>query len=99
MKSPTMNTASAQDNPRQSLYFNLIDELLKCPSGQEPELLDNHSDLLDEGLVRSLVQVATYFAHENNSEAAQFLIHVARELAKQLGSYPETPAKSISESA
>ena len=79
---------SAEFEQRQGQYYDLIDQLLKCPSGQEPELLDAHPDLLDEGLVRSLIQVATYFSHENNGEAGRFLVHVARELAKQLNLYP-----------
>ncbi|MGK7888842.1 MAG: hypothetical protein AB4042_05865 [Leptolyngbyaceae cyanobacterium] len=81
-------TSTPETEQRQAQYYDLIDQLLKCPSGQEPELLDAHSDLLDEGLVRSLIQVATYFSHENNGEAGKFLAHVARELAKQLGLYP-----------
>ncbi|NEQ95406.1 MAG: hypothetical protein F6K30_01520 [Cyanothece sp. SIO2G6] len=88
---PTQDTTFATElEQRQAQYYDLIDQLLKCPSGQEPELLDAHPDLLDEGLVRSLVQVATCFSHENNGESGQFLIHVARELAKQLGLYPTT---------
>jgi hypothetical protein len=67
---------------RQHLYFNLIDELLKCPNGQE---------LIDSGLVETMLQVATMFAHEGNQDGAQFLFFVARELAKQLGLYPEVP--------
>ena len=83
---------------RQDLYYNLIDELMKCPNGQEPQVLSNHEDLLDEGFIKTLMQVATMMAHENNQDAAKFLIHVARELSKALGLYPEmsktTPAPS-----
>jgi cytochrome c-type biogenesis protein CcmH/NrfF len=69
---------------RQERYFNLIDQLLKCPSGQEPEILDSQPDLLDEGLVKTLMQVATMMAHQDNQEAAKFLIFVARQLSKEL---------------
>jgi len=69
---------------RQERYFNLIDQLLKCPNGQEPEILDGQPDLLDEGLVKTLMQVATMMAHQDNQEAAKFLIFVARQLSKQL---------------
>jgi hypothetical protein len=44
---------------REDLYFNLIDQLLRCPNGQEPEVL----------------------------------IHVARELSKELGLYPDVSNK------
>lgn len=86
---PQASQTETPDPARQALYFDLIDQLLKCPNGQEPEVLDAHAELLDEGFVRSLIQVATYFAHENNGDAARFLVHVARELARQLGLYPD----------
>ncbi|PZU99812.1 MAG: hypothetical protein DCE90_00485 [Pseudanabaena sp.] len=82
-------TAQTQEQfDRENSYAALIDKLFQCPSGGEPEILDAHSDLLDEGLVKMLVKVATYYAHHNNQDAAKFLIHVARELAKQLGLQP-----------
>lgn len=74
---------------RQKLYLNLIEQLLSCPNGEEPEILDAHPDLLDADLVKTLVQVATVMAHEDNQDAAKFLIHVARQLAIQLGLYPQ----------
>ncbi len=74
---------------RQKLYLNLIEQLLSCPNGQEPEILDARPDLLDADLVKTLVQVATVMAHEDNQDAAKFLIHVARQLAMQLGLYPQ----------
>lgn len=73
---------------RQTLYMNLIDQLLNCPNGTEPEVLDSHLDLIDAGLIQTMSQVAAYFAHHDNSNAAEFLVHVARELARQLGLYP-----------
>ena len=75
---------------RQSLYFDLIDKLLRCPSGSEPDILDAHIDLIDEGLIRTMMQVATSFAHKDNQEGAKFLIFLSRQLAKNLGLYPET---------
>ncbi|EFA69727.1 hypothetical protein CEP10_08460 [Cylindrospermopsis raciborskii S07] len=74
---------------RQNQYFNLIDELLKCPNGQEPEVLEAQPELIDSGLIHTMLQVATMFAHEGNQDGAQFLFFIARELAKQLGLYPD----------
>ena len=84
---------------RQELYMQLIDELFKCPNGEEPAVLDAHLDLLDAGFVETLVQVGTYMAHNDNPDGAKFLIHVARELAKGLGLYPEdlTPSTVATE--
>ncbi|MBD2250273.1 hypothetical protein [Nostoc parmelioides] len=74
---------------RQTSYFNLIDELLQCPNGQEPEILEAKAELIDAGFVETIVQVATAFAHQGNQDGAQFLFFLARELAKSLGLYPD----------
>jgi hypothetical protein len=74
---------------REDLYMEVINQLLHCPNGQEPEVLDNNLELVDAGLVRAMTRVAAYFAHHDNPDSAKFLVHVARELAKQLGLYPE----------
>lgn len=76
---------------RHLQYFELIDQLLKCPNGQEPEVLEAQPELVDAGFVETMLQVATAFAHQGNQDGAQFLFFVARELAKQLGLYPEVP--------
>lgn len=39
---------------RQSAYLNLIEELLTCPSGEETEILNTNSDLVDAGLTATL---------------------------------------------
>ncbi|WP_414580940.1 hypothetical protein [Scytonema sp. PCC 10023] len=78
---------------REDLYFNLIDQLLRCPNGQEPEVLEAQPELLDAGFIQTIMQVATGFAHQGNQDGAQFLIHVARELSKELGLYPDLSNK------
>ncbi|MGP1373766.1 MAG: hypothetical protein ACTS3T_13130 [Almyronema sp.] len=85
-------TASANPttlDPRQARYFDLIDRLLACPNGDEPTVLNAEPELLDAGFVQTLMQVASYFAHQDNPETAKFLVFVARELAHQLGLYPQ----------
>ena len=77
------------NNERQEEYFKLIDRLLRCPNGKEPEVLDASADLIDANLVKTIMQVATIMAHENNQESSKFLIFIARQLSKQLGLYPE----------
>ena len=89
--------ANFQENRTQS-YMNLIDKLIACPNGKEPDVLDAHADLIDPGLVQTLVQLATTMAHEGNQDTAKFLIHVARELSKMLGLYPQTSSTSPVES-
>ncbi len=82
------------DNQRQEEYFKLIDLLLRCPNGKEPEVLDANKDLIDENFIRTVMQVATIMAHENNQEGSKFLVFIARQLAKQLGLYPELSTKT-----
>lgn len=74
--------------PREERYFALIDELLACENGQEPAILNAQPDLLDAGFVKALMQTASYFAHQDNADAARFLVFIARELAHQLGLHP-----------
>ncbi|HEY9623109.1 MAG TPA: hypothetical protein V6C78_22325 [Crinalium sp.] len=78
---------------RQEQYFNLIDRLLQCPSGQEPEVLDSQPELLDADFVKALMQVATMMAHQDNQDGAKFLIYVARQLSKELGLYPQASSE------
>jgi hypothetical protein len=82
---------------RQTQYFNLIDELLQCPNGQEPEVLEAQPELIDSGLVQSMLQVATMFAHQGNQDGAQFLFFVAKQLAKELGLYPEVSDQVVTQ--
>jgi hypothetical protein len=86
-----MSQANSQANTesRQEQYLQLIEQLLACPNGQEPEVLDAHPTLLDAGLVQTLVRVGTMMAHQENQAGAQFLFHVARELAIQLNLYSQ----------
>jgi hypothetical protein len=77
---------------RQNQYLSLIEQLLSCPNGQEPTILDAQPDLLDAGLVQTLVKVGTMMAHQENQDGAKFLFHVARELAIQLNLY-QPPAQ------
>ncbi|GBF79044.1 hypothetical protein [Aphanothece sacrum] len=74
---------------RKDQYFALIDQLIRCPNGQEPDVLTANSELLDADFIQSLMQVATMMAHENNPDGAKFLIYIARQLSKELGLYPE----------
>lgn len=78
---------------RQNKYYSLIEQLLKCENGKEPEIIEANPELVDADLIKSMMQVATSFAHNGNEEGAKFLIHVAKELSKQLGFYPEVTNK------
>lgn len=83
---------------RQNSYFTLIDQLLQCPNGQEPELLAANYELIDANFVETIVQVATAFAHQGNQDGSQFLFFLARQLAKNLGLYPDFQASDTTNS-
>ena len=57
------------DEERLQAYRNLIQKLLSCPSGQEPEILNSHQDLVDGGLVQMMQQVAEWLAKKGNKDA------------------------------
>jgi len=43
---------------RTQTYLNLIYQLLSCNDGDEPRILQENRELLDEGLVQVMVAVA-----------------------------------------
>jgi len=83
------------DEQRQEQYFELIDKLVNCQNGKEPDVLDENIELVDAGFVSVLMQVGQAQIHHGNQDGAKFLFHVARELAKQLGLYPDPNAAEV----
>lgn len=74
-----MNEERSQD------YLNLIDALLSCPSGEEPTILDANSDLIDDGLLQTMEEIAADFAEEGDQNSADWLRDVVTELAAVMG--------------
>ena len=79
---------------RRESYINLINGLLSCPSGEEPQILKANPDLVDAGLVQTMVQVAEVLEEKGDRNAANFLIDVARHLAEVLGLSSSMPTSS-----
>jgi len=69
------------DKQRFDAYLNLINALLECPSGQENEILQAHSDLVDWRLVQAMEWVAAKMAEEGDPNAAGRLRDFAARLA------------------
>ena len=92
---PPNTTDISPEEQRHQRYLELIDQLLQCPNGQEPDVLDRSLDLIDADFINVVMQTATYFAHQNNEESAKFLIFIARELSHQLGLYPEVQQEPL----
>ena len=73
------------DENRIENYLNLIQELLNCPSGEEPEILQANSDLLDLGFLQVCAGVAGQLAEAGNENGAEFLRNLASQLGELLG--------------
>ena len=69
--------------------MNLIERVLTCPNGQEPEVLSSCSDLIDAGFVQMLIQISASMAREGDEDTANFLVQLARLLGKSLGLSPD----------
>ena len=83
------------DEQRFEDYWNLIQELLSCPSGEEEEILQRHPNLVDEGLVWVMVQVAAMMAEKGEANAG-WLRGFALQLAEAIG---EPAWKQLNQSA
>jgi hypothetical protein len=68
---------------RDRAYLQLIHTLLNCPNGDEPQILQNNSELLDRGFLETCESVAAKLAAQGGENGANFL----RNLASQLGQF------------
>ncbi|MEG5001519.1 tetratricopeptide repeat protein, partial [Microcoleus sp. B4-D4] len=72
------------DEQRLQAYLNLIQSLLNCSSGEENQILQANSELVDAGLVQVMQLVAENQREEGNENAANFLTNLANQLAEWL---------------
>jgi tetratricopeptide (TPR) repeat protein len=68
------------EQQRSEDYYRLIHHLLTCRDGEEPKILMANPDLIDDGLVQAMKQVASMMAQQGNQNFANYLIHVAEHL-------------------
>ncbi|MBD2179995.1 tetratricopeptide repeat protein [Planktothrix sp. FACHB-1355] len=61
------------DDDRIQAYLNLIQQLLHCPSGEEPQILQANSELLDLKFLEVCEVVAAQFAESGDENTADFL--------------------------
>ncbi|MEG4577302.1 CHAT domain-containing protein [Microcoleus sp. N3A4] len=71
------------DETRAQAYLQLIHTLLTCPNGDEPQILQDNSELLDRGFLQACELVAENFTQQGEENAASFL----RNLASQVGQF------------
>jgi hypothetical protein len=99
-------TDPATENQSPS-YLQLIQTILECEKGDEVAILSQHPDLIDEGLVQAMNQVAAQLAARGSQDTAIYLKHLAAEVNRvlvhsdegqqqisspEINSYVESPA-------
>ena len=74
------------DKQRVQAYYNLIDQLLKCPSGKEPEILQQNSQLIDEDFLQAANYYAQRLQEEGKEQPAAFLFNLVKYLLENFNS-------------
>ncbi len=83
------------DELRRQAYLNLIELLLSCPNGEENQILQANSELVDAGLVQVMLERANDLRIDNNLDDANSLMTLAGHL---MGSYSNTMIEKSSPS-
>jgi hypothetical protein len=65
---------------RSESYLKLVQMLLGCSKGDEVTVLSQYPELMDEGLVYTMNQVATQLAAKGDQDIAIYLKHLAAEV-------------------
>ncbi len=73
-------TSQTPAQSRADSYLQLIQTLLGCSKGDELAILNQHPDLMDEGLIYTMNQVAAQLAAQGNQDIAIYLKHLAAEV-------------------
>ncbi len=73
------------DETRDRAYANLIQQLLSCTNGEEPQILQANSELLDAEFLMVCQVIAENLAEEGQENAADFLRNLASKLGEFLG--------------
>jgi hypothetical protein len=77
--SPETSTENRAQN-----YLKLIQTILGCAKGDEVAILSQHPDLVDQGLVYTMNQVAAQLAAKGSQDTAIYLKHLAAEVNRVL---------------
>ena len=67
---------------RVQAYFNLINTLLTSPDGHEPQILQQNSELLDEGFLQAATYLAQQLQQNGREKQATFLLNLVRQLSE-----------------
>ncbi len=73
------------DEQRTQAYINLINQLLTCNEGDEPRILQENQELVDQGLIEVMIAVAQQYKEAGRENEAQWLMNIVQQLAQALG--------------
>ena len=73
------------EETRTQAYLQLIEILLNCPNGEEPQILQDNLELVDSGFLQVCEVVAENLAEEGQENPANFLRDLASQLWQFLG--------------
>ena len=80
---------------RTQAYLNLINQLLSCNDGDEPRIVQENRELLDEGLVQVMVALAQQYENAGRENEAQWLIYIAQQLAEDLEIWSDETTEKV----
>jgi tetratricopeptide (TPR) repeat protein len=85
------------DETRAQAYANLIQQLLSCPNGEEPQILQANLELVDVEFLQVCEVIADNLAEAGQENAAEFLRNLASQLGQFLGRNDENMDNSAPE--
>ena len=81
------------DEQRAQAYVNLIEQLLACADGEEPNILQANQELIDPEFLQVIEYIATGLEEQGNNNPAAWL----RNMAQQLRQFLNPQARNIEE--
>ena len=81
------------DEQRAQAYVNLIEQLLACTEGEEPNILQANQELIDPEFLQVMENYATWLEEQGNHNPAAWL----RNIAQQLRQFLNPQARNIEE--
>jgi hypothetical protein len=73
------------DEQRVQAYVALIEKLFACPGGEEWVVLQQHGDLVDEGLAQVMGAVVAQLRQQGQGQQADWLENLAGQVAQVMG--------------
>jgi len=89
----TSITVQTMNEQRAQAYVNLIQQLLTCANGEEPNILQANQELIDPQFLQEMENYATRLEQQGNNNPAAWL----RNMAQQLGQYLNSQAVNVEE--